>query len=118
MDHATFLLANVAPSLAIASGVSKALDVPNVGHFVYTLNARLPGVDPEQDFAHVYVGVTSQLRDRLRSHARKWWWSALDLDLSEFLEFPTRRAAELAERDLIRSYQPAINRAGRLLVVA
>lgn len=92
--------------------------LPQVGHFTYHLAARLPGVDPEEGVAHVYVGVTSNLRQRLRSHARKWWWQAVDLDLCDFEEHATRQEAERVEADLIRWYQPAMNRAGRLLVVS
>lgn len=87
------------------------------GHAVYHLCAELPGVDPAERVAHVYVGVTSNLPSRLAAHSRKWWWPAVALHLSEFLLFNTRAEAEAAERDLIRWYQPAMNRAGRLLLV-
>lgn len=93
-------------------------DLPGHGrHFVYHLCGRLPGVDPEEAIAHVYVGVTSNLRARLRTHARKWWWPVIDLDLGEYIEHPTRAEAEADEAEMIRWLQPAMNRAGRLLVV-
>lgn len=91
--------------------------LPNQGHWTYALFARVPGVDPEEKVQPVYVGVTDDLRSRLRAHSRKWWWRALDLELSELLSYPTRDAAERAERESIRSWQPAMNRSGRLLVV-
>lgn len=82
---------------------------PDAGHWVYHLVARLPGVDPEYDVAHVYIGVTSNLQRRLKTHARKWWWQAIDGALCEFLEFPSRAIAEQAERELIELYEPAVN---------
>ena len=84
---------------------------------VYHLVAALPGVDPEQATASVYVGVTADLRSRLRAHSRKWWFATVVPELCEFSEHATRAQAEAAERAMIRWYQPAMNRAGRLLVV-
>jgi hypothetical protein len=86
-------------------------------HIVYHLCARLRGVAPEQEVAHVYVGVTSNLPARIRAHSRKWWWPTIDADLSCLEAFPTRADAEAYERQLIHWHQPAMNRAGRLLLV-
>lgn len=93
--------------------------VPDDGeHVVYHLCGELPRVDPEEDIAHLYVGVTSHFRQRMRAHSRKWWWPLVRLDLCELLLYDTRSEAEAAEADLIRWYQPQVNRAGRLLVVS
>lgn len=86
-------------------------------HVVYYLYARLPGLDPEDGVECVYIGVTSNLRARIAAHARKWWWPTIDPGLTYLEEHATRRAAEEAERVAIHQHQPAMNRAGRLLVV-
>ncbi len=91
--------------------------LPNVGHFVYHLIGYKPGVSSEEAVEHIYVGVTSNLRSRMKSHSRKWWWTAVVPDLCYFDERPTRKEAEAEERVCIREDQPAMNRAGRLLVV-
>lgn len=93
--------------------------LPRSGHFVYQLVGRLPGIDPfEGDAAQLYVGVTGNLRARLRAHSRKWWWVVVDYSLCAFDDHSqTRVEAEQLERDMIRMFQPAMNRAGRLLVV-
>lgn len=93
-----------------------ALDPPQP-HVVYLLRGLLPGVAPTHDAQVIYVGVTSHLRQRLYAHARKWWWVAVVPALCEFDPHTTREAAEACERTMIRCYQPAMNRAGRLLVV-
>jgi hypothetical protein len=93
-----------------------ALDPPHP-HVVYHLCGVIPGVDPDEDTASIYVGVTSNLRHRLRAHSRKWWWTAVVPELCEFGPYLTRAEAEDAEKASIRFYQPAMNRAGRLLVV-
>lgn len=99
------------------SGPRWIASLPSTGHFVYSLHGYKPGVDPEEDNANIYVGVTSNLRQRLYAHSRKWWWAAVVPDMSQFLEEPTRQEAEALERRMIHDYQPAMNRAGRLLVV-
>lgn len=86
-------------------------------HVVYHLCGVIPGVDPEERLAHIYVGVTNDVRQRMRAHSRKWWWALVVPEHSEFLEYQERKDAEACERDLIRMYQPEVNRAGRLLVV-
>lgn len=86
-------------------------------HFVYHLCTQLPGISPVEKIAHIYVGVTNNPRRRFAEHARKWWWWAVDLRLSEIIGYPTRQEAESAERQMIHDYQPAMNRAGRLLLV-
>lgn len=91
-------------------------DLPTNGHYVYRLSARIPGVDPEWHMQTVYIGVTSNLRRRMREHSRRWWWAAVDYDLSEFVDYPTRAAANAAELREIDADQPPINRAGRQLV--
>lgn len=83
--------------------------MPDEGHWVYHLCGRIPGVDPEECLADIYVGVTSNLRQRLRSHSKKWWFVAVERDLSEFLEMPTRQAACDLERNLIQFYEPSMN---------
>lgn len=96
----------------------EALSDPPQPHVVYSLNGLTPGVDPyEVDSAHIYVGVTSNLRERLYAHSRKWWFVAVVPELCEFDPHATRAAAEKTEAALIRFLQPAMNRAGRLLVV-
>lgn len=107
------------PQAVTANGVlAWPHELPGPGrHFVYHLCCPLPGIDPEQAVAHIYVGVTSNLRQRLARHARKWWFVAVAAELGELIEYPTRAAADAAERQLIHLYQPAMNRAGRLLVV-
>jgi hypothetical protein len=92
-------------------------ELPTTGHWVYWLRAYTPGIDPEWTLTTVYVGVTSHLRSRIHQHTRKWWWPAVDRDLCYFEQFPTRAEAEAEERVEIRECQPAMNRAGRLLVV-
>lgn len=87
-------------------------DLPTEGHWVYHLCGVLPNVDPREELEDIYVGVTSNLRQRIRSHSRKWWFVAVVRDLSEFIEVPTRQQAEALERDLIRLYEPAINIVG------
>lgn len=91
--------------------------LPTSGHFVYHLAAPVPGRTTEESVAHVYIGVTSALRQRMRAHARKWWFAAVAHDLLYLEEHPSRQAANRAEAELIRMFQPAMNRAGRLLVV-
>ncbi len=87
------------------------------GHWVYFLNAAIPGEPDDGATQSVYVGVTSNLRARLLQHSRKWWWSAICPDLCYFDSYVQRSDAEEAEKEAIREYQPAMNRAGRLLVV-
>jgi hypothetical protein len=53
----------------------------------------------------------------MADHSRKWWWPTIEFSLCEWEEHPTRADAEASERDMIRWYQPAMNRAGRLLLV-
>jgi hypothetical protein len=86
-------------------------------HVVYHLAGLLPGVDPVERTAHLYVGVTNNVPQRMRAHSRKWWWPLVVPELCEFSEHQTRDEAEAHERDMIRWYQPEVNRAGRLLVV-
>lgn len=84
---------------------------PGAGrHFVYHLCAPDPS-DPEA-VVHLYVGVTSNLRQRLRQHSRKAWWPLVDLDSSEFIEHPDRESADEDEVLLIGWYQPVVNRRG------
>lgn len=92
-------------------------DLPSTGQFVYHLCGLKPGVHPEEDIESIYVGETGNLRARLRAHSRKWWWIAIVPDLCEFDSHSTRKDAEAMERNMIRWYQPAMNRAGRLLIV-
>lgn len=92
--------------------------LPRAGrHFVYFLCARKAGHDPAEAIVYVYVGVTSDLRSRMRAHSRRWWWPGIDHDLTAFVEFPTRAEANTAERDAIELHQPEMNRAGRLRLV-
>lgn len=91
--------------------------LPNSGHFVYHLCGLKPGVDPEEDTVSIYVGVTSDLRSRMRAHSRKWWWALVVPDLCELLEMPTRPEANALERSMIGWYLPEMNRAGRVLIV-
>lgn len=88
-------------------------------HFVYTLRARKPGVDLDDIDDHycVYIGVTSNLRQRLRTHSRKWWAAAVDPAVCDFEDFPSREYAEYIESRAIRFNCPEMNRAGRLAVV-
>lgn len=90
--------------------------LPSVGHFVYWLAAVPPGASVESCVL-VYVGVTSSLRARLRAHSRKWWWPVIDPELAYFEQHESRAAANAAESRDIHLYQPAMNRAGRMLVV-
>lgn len=85
--------------------------LPGAGrHFVYSLHAIIPGVCPiMEDSACVYIGVTSNLRARIRSHSRKWWWPRIHPDLVEFIEYPTRAAAERAEAWGIKEHDPDLN---------
>ncbi len=91
--------------------------LPSCGHFVYHLCGIKPGYTPEEDIVSIYIGVTSDLRARLRGHARKWWWIAVVPSLCEFTDYAFREEAEMWERIYIRQYQPEMNRAGRLLIV-
>lgn len=86
-------------------------------HVVYHLCGLIPEVDPEERLAHIYVGVTNDVRQRMRAHSRKWWWPLVVPQWCEFTEHQDRAAAEAHEREMIRWYQPEVNRAGRLLVV-
>lgn len=93
-------------------------ELPGPGrHFVYWLATIPPGRDAERAEL-IYVGVTSDLRSRMRSHSRKWWWPVIDLGLLALEEHPSRQEANEAESRDIHLYQPAMNRAGRLLVLA
>lgn len=91
-------------------------------HFVYSLYAIRPGVCPVmEEMAPVYVGVTSNLRQRMRAHAKRWWWSSIPADAVEFIEYPTREIADRAEMQTIRDLNPDLNVAlgvGRKLRVA
>lgn len=79
-------------------------------HFVYYLHAILPGVCPiMQDSACVYIGVTSNLRARMRNHSQKWWWRSIHPDLVEFDEQPSRAVAEIEEARAIATYNPDLN---------
>lgn len=91
-------------------------DLPKVGHFVYWLATVPPGQTVET-CELVYIGVTSSLRARLRAHSRKWWWPTIDPTLLYLEQHATRREANIAEAEQIHWFQPAMNRAGRLLVV-
>lgn len=96
--------------------------LPSAGHYVYRLYAGHPLYDPVADedcetFAHrypnedpmtlVYVGVTSNLRQRMGSHSRKWWWPRLVS--VEFFEYPTRAEANIDERYFIAADRPVLN---------
>lgn len=85
--------------------------LPGLGrHFVYYLHAIIPGVCPiMQDSACVYIGVTSNLRARMRSHSQKWWWLRIHPDLVEFDEHPTRAEAEVSEARAIAMWNPDLN---------
>lgn len=86
-------------------------------HVVYQLCARKPGRLPEDELVTVYVGVTSHLTTRLRTHAKKWWWQAIEPGLCAFDCYETREEANAVEKEMIRWYQPEMNRSGRLLLV-
>ena len=85
-------------------------DLPGPGrHFTYMLFAPIPGVCPYEELATVYVGVTSNLRARMRSHSRKWWWDSILRDCCEFAEWPSREMAERMERRSIQFSNPDLN---------
>lgn len=82
--------------------------LPGAGrHFVYSLYAGTP-----DEPVCVYVGVTSNLRARVRAHAKKWWARTIDLNLSEFEEYPTRSQANAEELRAIRLKRPHANIVG------
>lgn len=86
---------------------------PIVGeHVVYTLCALLPGEDPEEALEYAYVGVTSNLSQRLRAHARKRWWPRVAPHLSEFQLYPDRETADRVEAETIALLRPTQNLAG------
>jgi excinuclease UvrABC nuclease subunit len=60
----------------------------------------------------LYVGISSQVCQRMAGHAAKsdWWQKAARVD---WAEFPDRRAAETEERRLIRRHDPPYNTAHR-----
>lgn len=85
-------------------------DLPGPGrHFTYMLVAPIPGMCPYEEVATVYVGVTSNLRARMRSHSRKWWWQCVLRDGCEFAEWPSREMAERMERRSIHFQNPDLN---------
>lgn len=102
-----------------ASDLLRSFNDPPVDgeHVVYRLATVRPGRSPEDDVEIVYVGVTSHFANRMRSHARKWWWQTVVPAACEFELFATRAAANAAEAQAIYELQPPMNRAGRLLVV-
>jgi len=84
----------------------------NAGHWVYALFAPLPGNASAVEAQCVYVGMTSSLRHRLRSHASKWWWPTIAPHLCRFIECDTRKDAVALEARLIVELKPALNQAG------
>ena len=63
----------------------------------------------DSDDRLLYVGVSTRLRDRIRSHVRRWG----DLiDAVTYEEHPDERAMLAAEREAIANEDPALNRAG------
>lgn len=90
----------------------KPWTIPTEWSWVYHLCAPLPGVAPEEEVVHLYIGVTDNLRARMKQHSRKWWWASVDFKLCEWLPFHTRAEANQAERDMILDYEPEMNRHG------
>lgn len=86
-------------------------DLPGKGrHFVYYLHAAVPGVCPYAGSSvTVYVGVTSNLRARMRAHSKRWWWQCVLRDLVEFEECQSREHAEFEERRGIHFDNPDLN---------
>lgn len=82
--------------------------------FVYRLYGVLPGAPPEWEIAPIYVGVTRNLKARMRSHSKRWWWAAVRLDLSEVTGHATRAEALAEELAMIRELHPPMNKDGRL----
>ena len=75
--------------------------IPNNGNHVYRLW--------QSDGRLLYVGVSKRLRDRLKSHERRWgdMWDHATWD-----SYPDERSMLEAEADAIIEELPALNRAG------
>ncbi len=57
---------------------------------------------------YLYVGITSDIDKRLRSHAEKTWWR--DVRRIEVTEYPNREEASRVERQTIRDMEPLHNK--------
>lgn len=57
---------------------------------------------------YLYVGITSDIDKRLRSHAEKTWWR--DVRRIEVTEYPNREGASRVERQTIRDMEPLHNK--------
>lgn len=96
-------LGEIRPPLEIEA-VGPFDDLPRRGrHFAYHLGHELN----EDEMVSIYIGVTSNLRARMRDHGRKWWWPMVNC--VEFVEQPSRAEAERWEREMIAFYNPDLN---------
>lgn len=62
--------------------------------------------------ACIYVGVTSNLGQRLTAHQRKDWWDSVRIVKAEI--YPGKYPALDVERDLIQEHDPWVNKLSAL----
>lgn len=60
----------------------------------------------------LYVGMTSQLKQRLMEHRGKSWWRSVDVSQTRVETFQDSVACSLAEQAAISTERPRFNRAG------
>lgn len=95
-------------SVALGQDWYGSLEAFHGCHVLYSLYA--PGGEA------LYIGVTNNLGRRMMQHARKWWFITVDPWACTFEQFATRGDVLRAEAEAIAEEQPAMNRAGRVLI--
>lgn len=66
----------------------------------------------DHEGALLYVGITSQPNIRQSTHACTAPWRHLSRGELEWVEYPSRKEAEAAEREEIASHRPPFNKKG------
>lgn len=71
-----------------------------MSHFLYKMHSHGGSI--------IYVGITSDVKRRLKQHAEKFWFG--EVAWVETAQFETRAELEAAERELIASLKPKYNK--------